>query len=463
MTLQKFLIPLFLLVALGLGYYFTNQTENKNQLEDVTLTIQEKEFVIKVDATGELKAKKSVKITAPSGMSANRVYETTIQNLVPEGTMVKAGDFVATLDRTEIANQMGDAQSEIDKILTQLEQAEIDTAITLRGLRDEMINIQFSKEEKLLEIEQNKYEPEAIKLQKEIDLKKLGRDFRQLQSKYRLEQDKAIAKIAEINASLKQNQSKHNRLDALGKEFTIMAPEAGMIIYARGWNGKITSGSRIQVWDPTVAELPDLSEMLSKTYVNEIDVSKVEKGQEVNIKIDAFPDYDYKGRVLSVANIGEELKGYDAKVFEVNIELSEIDSFLRPAMTTSNEIITDVLPKVLAIPMEALYNDSIPFVYKTQNGKTIKQEVITGSSNNNEIIIDYGLEVNDEVYLSVPENPSKLSFQYLSKEIKEKIAAEQAKREKKRLARMEANRKLVKEEEISSEVDGGGGGVIIVN
>lgn len=462
MSIQKLLLPLFFIIVAGLSYYFYQQTADEEQINEVTLQIEKKEFVIKVDATGELKAKRSVKIEAPSGMRTNRIYETTIQNLVPEGTMVKEGDFVATLDRTEVANRMGDAQTEIDKINTQLDQAKIDTAITLRGLRDEMINIQFSKDEKLLEIEQNKYEPEAVKQQKQIDLKKLDRDFRQLKSKYQLESDKAMAKIAEINAELKQNQSKLNRLDKLSKEFTITAPKAGMIIYSRGWNGKITSGSRIQPWDPTVAELPDLSEMLSKTYVNEIDVSRVKKGQEVKINIDAFPDYEYEGTVVSIANIGEELKEYDAKVFEVNIELSQIDSFLRPAMTTSNEIVTDVLQETIGIPIEALHNDSIPFVYKTSDGKIVKQEVVIGPSNNNEIVVDYGLQEQDEIYLSVPENSKDFSFQYLDEATKKEIKEKQEEREKARLAKLEEQRKQIKED-VPVQGAGGGGGFIIFN
>ena len=272
-----------------------------------------------------------------------------------------------------------------------------------------------------------------------------------------------MAKIAEINADLKQNQSKLKRLNKLVGEFTITAPKAGMIIYARGWNGKITSGSQIQPWDPTVAELPDLTEMLSKTYVNEIDVSRVKKGQEVTVNIDAFPDNEYKGKIVSVANIGEELKEYDAKVFEVNIELFEIDFFLRPAMTTSNEIITDIIPDAIGIPLEALHNDSISFVYKAMKGKIVKQEVIIGPSNSNEIMVDYGLQEKEEIYLSIPENSEDLSFNYLDESVKKEIADKQAARQKAKLAKLEEQRKKVKEENIPMQNGAGGGGVFISN
>ena len=66
-------------------------------------------------------------------------------------------------------------------------------------------------------------------------------------------------------------------------------------------------GSSISPWDNVVATLPDMSSMISKTYVNEIDVSKVKTGQKVDIMVDAFPEKTYTGTVTSVANIGEQL------------------------------------------------------------------------------------------------------------------------------------------------------------
>lgn len=463
MSIQKIILPAILaLMAFG-GYYFYSNQSTPEQQTDVKTTLKKGEFVLKVDATGELKAKRSVKIKAPSSMRSERIHQTTIQDMVAEGTMVKEGDYVATLDRTEVSNKMGDAQTEIDKIQTQLSQAKIDTAITLRGLRDELINLKFAREEKTLELEQNKYEPQAVIQQKQIDLQKNERDYRQAESKYLLEKEKAIAKIAEINADLKQNNTKLERLVKLAGEFRINAPKDGMIIYAKSWRGKVSAGSQVSSWDPVVAELPDLSEMMSKTYVNEVDVSNVEKGQEVSIKIDAFPDEEYVGRVVSVANIGEELREYDAKVFEVNIELMGADSILRPAMTTSNEIVTDILQEVISVPLEALYSDSLPYVFKEQGGRILKQEIISGPSNNDAVVIDFGLEDGDNIYLSMPDNAKDMEFQPLDPAIKKKIKMEQEAREKARLAKMEERRKAMKDVDVPQQDGAGSSGMIFIN
>ena len=72
--------------------------------------------------------------------------------------------------------------------------------------------------------------------------------------------------------------------------FTINAPSPGMVIYVREWNGKKKGvGSQWNTWDPTVATLPDLTQMESQTYVNEVDVRKLSVGQKVSISLDADP------------------------------------------------------------------------------------------------------------------------------------------------------------------------------
>jgi multidrug efflux pump subunit AcrA (membrane-fusion protein) len=143
--------------------------------------------------------------------------------------------------------------------------------------------------------------------------------------------------------------------------------------------------------------------MISKTYVNEIDISKVKTGQKVQIGVDAFPDRKYTGEVTEVANIGEQMRNSNAKVFEVRIRVNEFDSILRPAMTTKNTIITSVIPDVFFLPIECVHtSDSISFVYKTSG--QVRQQVKTGVTNENQIIITGGLKEGEEVYLSPPEH-----------------------------------------------------------
>lgn len=150
--------------------------------------------------------------------------------------------------------------------------------------------------------------------------------------------------------------------------------------------------------------------MITKTYVNEIDISKVKTGHRVEIGVDAFPEKKYTGEVVEVANIGEQMRNSNAKVFEVKIEVNEFDSILRPAMTTKNIIITGETENVLFIPLEGIFSlDSIQFVYTSGR----RQQVIAGKSNDNEIVIKAGLQEGDIIRLTAPEKPESFRLSLL--------------------------------------------------
>ncbi|MEM9835544.1 MAG: efflux RND transporter periplasmic adaptor subunit [Bacteroidota bacterium] len=458
--MKKYLLPLAgLAIAVLLGWYFMRPAETA-EVAELTVPVSQGEFLMNVVATGELQAKRSEKITGPSSMRSNGIYQTSITDLVAEGTIVSEGEYVATLDKTELDTKIKEVLTEMDKINTQLEATRIDTAIELRGLRDQLINLRFGMREKELEVEQSKYEAPMVIQRANIEMEKSQRDYNQLEKKYALSKEKAETQVNEIMADLKQKQLQLTRLQELAREFIIKAPKDGMVIYARSWDGKVQAGSQVRAWDPVVAELPDLSEMVSKTYVNEVDISRVRKGQEVTVGVDAFPDNTYTGLVIQVANIGEQLRNYDSKVFEVIIQVNESDSILRPAMTTSNDIITDVLDDKLFIPLEALYKDSISYVFKEVDGRPVKQEVISSWTNENQVVIAQGLSKTDKVYLTAPNNAENLKLSPLA--VIEKEDAQQklmSEREERRKIADEKEAKVPKEAPV--QTGGGDDGFII--
>ena len=381
------------------------------------------DFEVLVTVTGELKAQNSEDIMAPTELRGRsfRISEIKIQDLIPEGTVVDSGDYVATLDRSALSNQLKSTEDELEKSQQTYLKTQLDTTLTLRELRNNLINLKFEMEEKQIVVDQSKFEPPATQRQAQINLDKSSRAYEQAKHNYSLKKEQSEASMKEVSINLeRQKREKADMLDVLSK-FVISAPKPGMLIYYREWSGeKRKVGSSVSPWDLTVATLPDLSVMNSKTYINEIDISKVKKDQVVRVGVDAFPEKKYTGVVTEVANIGEQLPNTDAKVFEVVIRVNEYDPILRPSMTTSNQILTNLFENVLYVPLEAVHaEDSLSFVY-TRKGK--KQIVVTGEMNENNIIIEKGLEENDEIYLSTPDEPEKFKLvgQELIPIIKEK-------------------------------------------
>lgn len=376
-------------------------------------------FLVSVSATGELKAKKSTKIRGPQGMRSAQIYNTTIKDIIPEGTLVKKGDFVASLDKSELATKIQNVQTEIEKENTKLEQIKIDTAIQMKGIRDQIADQEFNMAQEKLEIERNKYEPQMVIDQSKLKLQNSLRAMDQLRNKADLMVIQSEAKVREIEATIKQQAAKLKQMVDLSGAFTIKAPEDGMLIYQRTWNGKKGPGSQISGWDPTVAELPDLTKMTSVAYISEIDISKIKKGQKVNIKVDAFPEKSFDGQIITVANIGQELRGQEAKVFEIVIGINQTDDVLRPSMTTTNEIQIYEYEDVVNIPLEAFYSDSIDYVITKKPGGLVKQQIISGATNENNIIVVEGLSENEKVLLTPPDNLDKIPYNYLEPSLAE--------------------------------------------
>ena len=403
---KRILIPGALVVLL-LALWLFNRSEATGFI-DLYTTPRVGSFEVDVTTTGELRAKNSVEIKGPQGARDFRVNNMRIQRLIPEGSIVKEGDFVAELDRSEIMGKLQDAQLDVQSAESQVIQAQLDTTLTLSQARDNLINLRFALEERQIEVDQSKYESPAVQRQAEIELDRARRQLAQETKNYQTKVKQSEAQLREVETELQKKRNEIVKIRELMAQFTVYAPDQGMIIYRRNWDGsKITEGEQISAWSPVVAELPDFTVMESVTYVNEVDIQKIELGQLVEVGLDAVPDKILTGVVTDVANIGEQRKNYDSKVFEVVIEINESDSLLRPAMTTSNRIKIASLENALAVPLETIHaEDSLTFVYKRDGLDVVLQEVELGLVNENEAVINNGISQNDELFLSLPSDTS---------------------------------------------------------
>jgi multidrug efflux pump subunit AcrA (membrane-fusion protein) len=405
---------------------------NKPKSATLFSTVKKGEFEILVNVTGELEAMSSENIMAPTELRNEniRLYQVKIQDLIPEGTYVDSGQYVATLDRTEITTKLREAEDELEKKKADFTRVQLDTSINLRGLRDQLVNNKYDMEEKQIILDQSKFEPPATIRQAQISLDKAKRAYEAAQKDYKLKVQQAEANMKDATINLNRQIRRRDDIVSVMGKFTITAPKRGMVIYYKEWDGQRRKvGSTINPWEPNVATLPDLSVMISKIYVSEIDISKVKVGQKVRIGIDAFPEKKLHGVITQVSNVGEQLPNTDTKVFEVILRVNEFDAILRPYMTTSNAIIINTFKDVKYVPIEAIHSqDSIPFVY-TKNGK--KQVVVLGEMNETDVIVEKGLEEKDVIYLAVPEKPE--SFDLTGKELIAEIKARYKKKKEEQI------------------------------
>jgi RND family efflux transporter MFP subunit len=384
------------------------------------------DFRVTVTTTGELRAVRSVQVQGPASLPQAQIYQPIkIAALVPEGTVVKAGDMVAELDRSAAANKLNEVTLNVTKAEAQFTQAQLDSTLNLSKAREELRTLEFALEEKRIAKEQAQYEAPSVRRQADIDLQKADRALAQAKRDYETKKQQAIAKMSEVGAELARHKNTLGIIQGVVAEFTIKAPAPGMVIYAKEWNGrKKVVGSSVSPWEPVVATLPDLTRMESITYVNEIDVRKLSVGQPVRLSLDSDPSKVLSGKVTAVANVGEQRPNADAKVFEVKVEVMQSDTTLRPGMTTSNAVETAVVKNARFIPLEAIAAEGgRAFVYKRDGGRVVRQEIETGLMNENEVIVARGLEPNDEVLLAPPADVASLETVSLPSRPKESAPA----------------------------------------
>jgi multidrug efflux pump subunit AcrA (membrane-fusion protein) len=390
------------LICLFIFNKITSGKEGKDLFAEAT----KGDFEISISASGEIQAENSTDIKAPE-ISMGRDFHASdlkISDMVPEGTEVKEGDYIATLDKTQFDNTLKDERERLSTFRNNLEMKKLDTAVTLTELRNSIRNQRHTVEEAEITLLNSKFEPPTTIRQAEINVNRQKRMFEQKERGYQLKVAQAKRDIATQTMWFNRIDRRVTSLEEVLAGFIIKAPSSGMVVYRRDHHGtKIKTGSSINAFERTVATLPDLSSLLSKIYVSEIEISKVKPGMEVDVRIDALPDKQIKGKVYAVANIGEKLENTDTKVFEVMVKIDGSDPALRPSMTTSNKVIIQTFRDVVYIPAECVHagTDRVPFVY-TKN-KT-KQIVVTGESNEKNIIIEKGLKPKQLVYIIQPEN-----------------------------------------------------------
>ncbi|HOB85785.1 MAG TPA: hypothetical protein PKM76_15220, partial [Bacteroidales bacterium] len=232
-------------------------------------------FEIAVTTTGELMAENSVDIKAPEIMQGRDVRSSNIKitDLITEGTVVKEGDYIATLDRTEFDNSLKDSRERLVTFQSNLEMAILDTAVTMTNIRDQIANQIHTVEEAEITLRNSKYEPPTTIRQAEINLEKQKRTLEQLRRSYTLRKAQTASTIRTQKMWVSRIEKRIRDYEEVLAGFVITSPSPGMVIYKRDRFGtKRKVGSMINPMDRVIATIPDLTSMISKAYVSEVEV-----------------------------------------------------------------------------------------------------------------------------------------------------------------------------------------------
>ncbi len=249
----------------------------------------------------------------------------------------------------------------------------------------------------------------------EISVTNLAREYERAQEL----ETRSLISEADVETSRVAYEQAENQLRAVREQLRLMeesgvqatdeeqsariaAPSAGVVILRGVEEGETVVGGTSAFGGGTeLFTIADLSTLLIRAAINEVDIGKVTRGDIVTITVDAFPGDTALGVVRLVPPAARQQDRI--RVFDVEIEVREGVRILRPGMTANVRIAGPTRDDVVRVPVEAVFFvGGRPIVHKLTAGETQETPVTLGLSDLTHVEITEGLAAGDSVALDDP-------------------------------------------------------------
>ncbi len=352
--------------------------ESGQKYEGKTAVIEKGPLLDVVEASGVLRSTQSVSISVPKIPS---MYEFTISYLAPEGKEAKVGMPLISFDTKELDQQLPMVEGQLASARKTLEKMEIEERERLENLviDEESSKVDESKARRAAEL------PEV--LSSRIDVEKLKHDLslavaKRSMASLKVQQQRSdmANKLQTQRNAIRDLEQRLTELQQAIAAMTVMAPKAGLIVYHEMWGRKPTLGENVYLGQ-TLLEIPDLNHMEVLVSVDEPDAGRVAQGQEVEFRLDANPERNFRGKVSELGRIFRaESRMKPTTVFDAQVTTLDPDpEVMRPGMTAKVRIIINRADEVLLVPEKALtYQGEQVHVRLVKNGRMRRQQVEIG-------------------------------------------------------------------------------------
>ena len=364
------------------------------------------EFIIDRNTSGEIDALNSTNVSLPR---VRRRMSYKIIDMVDEGIIVEKDDFLLQVDNAEALQKVDEANDELENAKAQLESEKATIASNMAQINSQLESQKYSYEQAKLSLKMMQFEAEARKQEYELNMKMAEVSLEQAKEKIKSQNiiDKATLLRAELN--VRQAEAELREAEKALGALTLTAPIGGLVVYKEIWS---SSGlKKVQIGDTPwpgmpIIGIPDLSVMQAKTTVNETDISKIEKGQNAVVTVDALEGKAYYGKITRVAALARREKSTNVKVFDIEVTLDSTDGLLRPGMTCGCRIFTGRIPDALSVPLQSVFQkEGKTVVYVTETRGPKVREVKVGEKSSDMIVILEGLEDGENICLRDPTIP----------------------------------------------------------
>ena len=219
---------------------------------------------------------------------------------------------------------------------------------------------------------------------------------------------KAFAALQQAEQTLRTVESSLKSAQAELERTVIRAPIPGMVVLQESFRAGQQRKPRVgdTVWqNQPLMYLPDVSEMIVKTQVREVDLHKIAVGKPAFVFVDAYPDLRLTGEVASVGVLAESQAGTRGadKCFQIVVSISDEDQRLRPGMTARVEIRCAEVRQALSVPIQAVFSEEgRKYCFVSEKGCFARRDVTTGLQNEDWMQVTGGIREGEQVALSHP-------------------------------------------------------------
>ena len=420
----KWVVLLILILAIGGGayWYFSTGKASANVSDKDLITAQRVDFPLIVNAGGTLEATKSVDIAAPQSQSqgqqgqqgqqggrggggaSGQGIQYKIIRMVDEGTKVSDGDFLIEFDTSDISQQIRNFAASLQQEEERRQNKRSDFDINLKqqklSLEQAKSNLQklevkLSSQAELL----SGIEVEKLRIQRDASRKDVENMEKKIALKIKSSQLDMLISERKAN-SLRQRMN--NFMDAVDAAI-VRAPVSGVVIYTKLPNGDSRKvGDTVQSGSWPIMQIPDLSTIVARIQVDEVDSGKLKVGQEVDVAVGAVRGATFSGKVKSIGAILKQAQSdRPQKYCDAYAEFNKLDvERLRPGMNINAKIMVGEYSKVVVIPLSSIQErDGRSFVqvWDPEKKSFSWREIQLKTNDGLTAVIESGLNANEKI------------------------------------------------------------------
>jgi len=369
-------IGVVVILIAAIGIYFFQFKKDKTETRYKPIKVTRGDIGLSISSAGTIVPETSIEIKSKASGKILNI-------LVRDGDFVKKGQLLLVLDKTDEETRVKQAQSDVLSAEAKLIQAKEKLAEAMRNtvqtksLLDDKL---ASKEDYLKALSQQNINIGDVKM--------------------------ASANLINVQEKLKSEQLNY-------ADTEIVAPISGLILTRLVQEGQIiSSGISASSGGTSLFTIGNMSKIISKSEVDEVDIGKLELGMPVELEVDAYPGKIFKGKLSHISPQGRV--NSNVTVFDVEVDIQDRNkSLLKAGMTNTAKIIVQSKKNVLTIPSYVISGRGRHQTVWIKKGKTyIQTSIRTGLNNYEQVEILNGLSEGDTVYMEIPDAPKTKKPQF---------------------------------------------------